>query len=72
MKTFDPFIELFLFFLELKTKRRKNGQSVLSPIVPRSAGGNQNFTFLYPMTFLYHIRWKVWYPEYLEIVSDEI
>ncbi len=73
MKNFDLLLNPFVFFLELKTKaKKKNGQGLLPSILPRSAGGNPNFTFLYPMTFCITSGGKVWYPEYLEILSDEI
>jgi hypothetical protein len=72
MKNFDPFLLNFCILLELKTKEKQNGQGLLSPSVPGPAGGNKNSFFLYPMTLLYHIRWKFWHPGYLEIVSDEI
>ncbi len=72
-KNFDLLLNfcIFFFFLELKTEKKKNGQGILSSVVPRSAGGNQNFTFLHPMTFCITSGGKFWYPEYLEIVSDE-
>ncbi len=71
---FWSFIELlYFFFLELKAKeKKKNGQGILSSVMPGSAGGNQNFIYLYPMTFCITSGGKFWYPEYLEIVSDEI
>ena len=73
MKSFDLFIEPFVFFLELETKaKHKNGQGLLAPFMPGSAGGNQNFIFLYPMTFCITSGGKFWYPKYLEFVSDEI
>jgi hypothetical protein len=72
MKNFDLFIELLVIFLELKSKKKKNGQGILSSNVPGSAGGNQNFTFLYPMTFCITSGGKFWYPECSEILSDEI
>jgi hypothetical protein len=72
MKNFDLLLN-FCILLELKTKaKKKNGQGLLPSILPRSAGGNPNFTFLYPMTFCITSGGKDWYPEYLEIVSDEI
>jgi hypothetical protein len=73
MKSFDLFIEPFVFFLELETKaKHKNGQGLLAPFMPGSAGGNQNFIFLYPMTFCITSGGKFWYPECSEILSDEI
>jgi len=72
MKNFDLFIELLVIFLELKSKKKKNGQGILSSNVPGSAGGNQNFIFLYPMTFCITSGGKFWYPECSEILSDEI
>jgi hypothetical protein len=71
MKNFDFLLNLCIL-LELKTKKKKNGQGILSSIVPRSAGGNQKFTFLYPMTFCITSGGKFWYPEFLEIVFDQI
>jgi hypothetical protein len=72
MKTFDLFIEPFLFLLELKTKKKKNGQSILSPNLPGSAGGNQTLLFCILWPFCLTSGGKFWYPEYLEIVSGEI
>ncbi len=57
MKNFDLFIEL-LYSFRTKSQTKKNGQGILSSHVPGSAGGNQNITFLYPMAFLFHVRWK--------------
>jgi hypothetical protein len=63
----------FCILLELKTKEKtKNGQGLLPSILPGSAGGNQNFTFLYPMMFCTTSGGKFWYPECSEILSDEI
>ena len=71
MKNFDLLLN-FCILLELKIKKEKNGQGILSPFMPGSAGGNQNFIFLYPMKFCITSGGKFWYPECSEILSDEI
>jgi hypothetical protein len=73
MKNFDLLLNFcILFRAKNQRKTKKNGQGLLTPFMPGSAGGNQNFIFLYPMTFCITSGGKFWYPECSEILSDEI
>jgi hypothetical protein len=63
MKNFDLLLNFcILFRAKNQRKTKKNGQGLLAPFMPGSAGGNQKFHFSVSDDALYHIRWKILVP----------